>query len=88
MTFLLSPLSMPLIVIGFALLFFLSALPLTLRALRRDVLVGLLAPGFIAVRAVALALGLVLGLGAELKGGVLGREPAGEAQPIQSGEGP
>ncbi len=48
-----------------------SALPLWLRCLARDWPVGLVAPALIAVRALALGLGLCTGLLAECRGGVL-----------------
>jgi len=60
--------------------FLATAAPLTLAALRRDPLVGLLAPAFVLLRATALGLGVALGLLAELKGGVLpARAPAPDA---------
>ena len=57
-------------------LFLLSALPLTLHALRRDPPVGLLAPAFALVRALALGLGVARGLLAEARGGVLSPSPS------------
>jgi cellulose synthase/poly-beta-1,6-N-acetylglucosamine synthase-like glycosyltransferase len=43
------------------LLFLLSALPFTVRALRKDLLIGLLSPCFLFLRAVALGLGMIKG---------------------------
>ncbi|MEZ6186439.1 MAG: glycosyltransferase [Planctomycetota bacterium] len=57
-----------------ALAFLLSTLPLALHALRADPLVGVLTPGFCLVRALALGAGLLGGLWAELRGGVLPEE--------------
>ena len=54
-----------------ALLFLLTTLPLTLAALRRDPPVGLLTPAFCLVRALALGWGVLRGLLAEARGGVL-----------------
>jgi len=44
-----------------AILFLLTTLPLTVRALRKDFMVGLRAPFYIALRAISLFLGLLLG---------------------------
>ncbi|HBP22416.1 MAG TPA: glycosyl transferase family 2 [Planctomycetes bacterium] len=70
---LLAPLAaVPLLGAPAALTFLASALPLTRRALRRDPMVGLVAPGLIFVRALALGAGVVAGGLAELGGaGVL-----------------
>ncbi|MGE0706897.1 MAG: glycosyltransferase family 2 protein [Planctomycetota bacterium] len=69
-----------------ALAFAASALPLTLRALRRDPLLGAAAPALIWVRALALGAGLAAGALAELRGGVLpSPAPAGEA-PVCAGQ--
>ncbi len=54
-----------------------SGLPLVARCLARDPAVGLVAPAFVLLRALALATGLVAGLAAELRGGVLGAEEGG-----------
>ena len=43
------------------LLFLLSTLPFTVRALRKDLLIGLLSPCFLFLRAVALGLGMIKG---------------------------
>lgn len=55
--------------------FGLTAAPLWLRCLARDWPVGVVAPALILVRALALALGLVTGLLAECRGGVLSPAP-------------
>lgn len=59
--------------------FALTTLPLWLRCLARDWPAGLAAPGLIAVRALALGVGLATGLLAECRGGVLGRSSTGTA---------
>lgn len=68
-----------------AALFLLTTLPLTWAALRRDPPVGLLTPAFCLVRALALGWGVLRGLLAEARGGVLAGAAAPELEGQSSG---